>query len=110
MLDRSLLDRFPLRRQKAGTDALGENLEEGNGVLNFLEVEGDLEIAAEAPPLAPGVGVFIEEGGREPLYYCLFCSMLVSCCLYPDGRGNRLQGLLCGKFVRKLEINFRSGR
>ena len=36
------LDRLPLRGQKAGTDALGENMEKGNGVLNVFEVGGDL--------------------------------------------------------------------
>ena len=41
-LDRFLLDRLPLRRHKAGMDALGENLEERNGVLNVFEVGGDL--------------------------------------------------------------------
>ena len=64
LLDQPLLDRLPLRGQKAGTDALGGNLEEGNGVLNLLEVGGDLDPAAEALPLAPGGGVFIEDGGR----------------------------------------------
>ena len=66
MLDRSLLDRLPLRRHKAGTDALGENLEERNGVINDFEVREDLYLAAEAPPLAPGGGIFIEDGCREP--------------------------------------------
>ena len=37
-LDRSLLDRLPLRGKKSGTGMLGGNLEEGNGVLNVLEV------------------------------------------------------------------------
>ena len=31
-----------------------------NGVLNFFEVKGDLQTAAEVPPLAPGGGVFLE--------------------------------------------------
>ena len=42
-------------------------MEDGNGVLNILEVRSDLQPAAEAPPLAPGGGVFIEDGGRGPL-------------------------------------------
>ena len=37
-IDRSLLDRLPLRGKKAGTDALVENMEERNGVLNVFEV------------------------------------------------------------------------
>ena len=49
LLDQSLIDRFPLQRQKADTDALGENLEEGNGVLSVLEVGGNFHPAAEAP-------------------------------------------------------------
>ena len=53
-----------MRGQKAGTDVLGEKLEKGNGVLNILEVGGDLDPSAEAPPLAPGGGVFIEDVGR----------------------------------------------
>ena len=67
-----------MRRQKVGTDVLRENLEEGNGVLNVLEVAGDLEPAVEALPLAPGNGVFLEDGGSEPLSDCLLCSMVVS--------------------------------
>ena len=42
-------------------DALGENTEERNGVLNVFEVEGNFQPAAEVPPLAPGVGTFIED-------------------------------------------------
>ena len=61
MLDQSLLDRLPLRGQKAGTDVLGEKMEKGNGVLNILEVGRDLDPYAEAPPLAPGGGVFLED-------------------------------------------------
>ena len=60
MLDRSILVRLPLSGRKSGTDALGKNLEGGNGVLNVLEVRGYLEPAAEAPPLAPGGGVFLD--------------------------------------------------
>ena len=41
LLERSLLDMFPLRVQKDGTDALDKNLEEGNGVLNVLGVGGN---------------------------------------------------------------------
>ena len=61
-LDRSLLDRLPLRGQKAGTDALGENMEERNGVLIVLEVGGGLQQAAEVPPLASSSGVFLDDG------------------------------------------------
>ena len=43
---------------------LGGNLEEGNGVLNVFDVGGDLQLAAEALPLAPDGGVFIENGCR----------------------------------------------
>ena len=67
LINRSLLDMLPLRRQKAGTDTLGENLEEGNGILNVLKVLGDLEPAAEAPTLVPDGAFFLEDGGREPL-------------------------------------------
>ena len=49
-LDRSRLDRLPLRQQKAGTDALRENMERGNTVLNVFEVGYDLQPAAEVPP------------------------------------------------------------
>ena len=100
-LYRSLLDTLPLRGKKAGTDALGEKLEEGNGVLNVLEVGGDFHPAAETPPLAPGGGIFLGDGGREPLGDCLLCSMVVRFCLHPDDRGIRRQVLLCGKCVRK---------
>ena len=110
LLDISLLDMLPLRGQKAVTDTLGENLEEKNGVLNVFEVGGDLQPAAEVPPLAPGVGVFLEDVCGETLGYCLLCSMVVRFRLQADGRGSRRQGLICGKCVRKWEINFRSGR
>ena len=101
LLNQSLLDRLTLRGQKAGTDVLGGNLEEGNGVLNVLEVGGDLEPVAEAPPLEPGSGVFIEDGGIEPMGDCLLCSMVFRCCLHPDGRWRRPLGFICGKCVRK---------
>ena len=68
-----------MRIQKDITEALSENLEEGNGVLNVLEVGGDLEPTAEALPLEPGDGVFIEDGNREPLGDCLLCKLIVSC-------------------------------
>ena len=51
-----------LHGQKVGTDALGENMEEGNGVFNVIEVEGNLEPATEAPPLLSGGGVLLENG------------------------------------------------
>ena len=72
LLDRLLLNRLPLRRQKSGTDALGK-------VLNVPEVRGDFQPAAEAPSLVPGGGVFLEYGGIEPLGDCLLCSMVVRC-------------------------------
>ena len=67
-------------------------------------------VAAEVPPLAPGVGVFLEDVCGETLGDCLLCSMLVRFHLHADSRGSRRQGLLCGKCVRKWERNFRSGR
>ena len=79
MLNLLLLDRFPLRGHKDSTDALGEKFEEGNWVLNVLEVRGGLDPASEAPPLAPGGSVFLEDVGRETLGDFLLCSMLVSC-------------------------------
>ena len=42
LLDRSLLDSLPLCGQKDRTDAFGEKFEEGNGILNVLDVGGDL--------------------------------------------------------------------
>ena len=101
LLDQSLLDKLPLRRQKTSMDALGENLDEGDWVLNVLEVGGDFQPAVETPSLALGGGIFRECGCREPLGDFLLCSMVVSCCLHPDGRGGRRQGLICGKFVHK---------
>ena len=89
LLDITLLDRLPLRRQKASTYALGENMEERNGVLNVLEVGGDLQPATEVLPLAPGSGVFIEDGSGETFGDCLLCIIVVSCCLHADGRGGQ---------------------
>ena len=79
LLYRSLLDILPLHRQKSGLDTLGENLEEGNGVLNVLEVGGYFRLAAEASPLVPGGGVFLEDGGQKTLGDCLLSSIVVSC-------------------------------
>ena len=110
LLDRWILDRLTLRRQKTETDALGENMEERNEFLNVFDVEVDLQPAAEVPPLAPGGGVFLEEGCGETLGDRLLCSMVVRFCLRVDGRGSRRQCLLYGKCVRKWEINCRSGR
>ena len=76
-----------MRVQNDGTAAFSENLEEVNGVFNVIEVGGDLQPAAEVLPLAPGGGVFLEDGCGEPLGDCLLCSMLVSCSLHADGRG-----------------------
>ena len=109
-LDRLLLDRFPLHGQKAGTYAIGENLEERNGVINIFEVGNNLHPAVEVPPLAPGGNLFLEDSCGETLGACLLCSMLVRFRLHTNGRGSRHQVLLCWKCVRKWERNFRSGR
>ena len=74
-------------------DALGKNLEERNGVFNAFEVGGDFRPVAEAPPLALGGCVFLENYGRESLGYRLMCSILVSCRLYVDGRGGQFSRL-----------------
>ena len=66
---------------------LGKNLEEGNGVFNVFEVGGDLQPDVEALPLAPGGGIFLEDGCIETLGDCLLFRMVVSCCLNLDGRG-----------------------
>ena len=69
MLDRSLLDKLPLRGQKSGTDTIGKNLEEGNGVLNVLEVGGDLEPSAEAPQF---VKLVLLDVARKCLNYVVY--------------------------------------
>ena len=61
LLDLSLLDGFPLRGQKAGTGALGENLEERYQVSDVVDFRFDVHSAAKVPPLTPGGGVFLEE-------------------------------------------------
>ena len=50
-LDISLLDSFPFRVHKDVTDALVENMEERNGVLNVFDIGGDLQPAAEVPSI-----------------------------------------------------------
>ena len=97
----SLLYRLPLRGQKVEMDALGENLEERNGVLNIFEVGGGLQTAAEVPLLASSGAVFLEDGCRGTLGDCLLYRMVVSFRLHANGRGIRRQGLLCAKCVRK---------
>ena len=101
LLDISVLDRLPLRRHNASTNALGENMEERNGVLNVLEVGVDFQPAAEVPPLVPGSGVFIEDSSGENLGGCLLCIIVFSCCLHMDGRGGIRQVLLYEKCVHK---------
>ena len=100
---------MPLRGQKAITDAIGKNMEEENGFFNAFEVWGDLYPAAEVMPLAPGSCNLLEDGIGETLSDRCFCSILVRLCLHTDEMGSRRQCLLCGKCVRKWEINFRSG-
>ena len=80
-----------LRGQKAGTDAIGKNLEERNEVFNDFEVRGDLQSAAEAPSLAPGGGVLLEDGIGETLGDRLLFSILVIFRLQMDGRERRCQ-------------------
>ena len=110
LLDISLFDRLPLQIQKAGMDALGENLEERNGELKVFEVQGDLQPAVEVPPLTPGGGVFLEDVCGETLGDRLLYGTVVTFLLHADVRGSRRQCLLYGKCVRKREINCRSGR
>ena len=66
MLDQSLLDRFPLRGQRYGTDALGENSEEGNWVFNVLEVVGDLDPSAEVAPFFQAVESLLKTVAKNP--------------------------------------------
>ena len=99
-LDQLLLDGLPLFRKKSGMDALDKNYEERNRVFNGFKVGGDFQPAAEAPPLALGVGVFLEDGGIKALGDCLMCSIIVSCYLNLYGRGSRQQSLIYGKCVR----------
>ena len=80
---------------------LGKNMEEGNAVLNAFEVWEDLQLAAEAPPLAPGSSVFLEYGGQETLGDWFLSIIVVSYRLYLDCRGGRLKGLFCVKCERK---------
>ena len=110
LLDQSLLDRLLLRRQKENPEALRENLEEINGVLNVFEVRGNFQPTAEVLPLVPGGGVFLEDGCRETLCDFLLFRMAFSFFLHTVGRGSRREGLLCGKCVRKWERKCRSIR
>ena len=110
LIDPSLLDGIPMRGQKSGTYALDKNLEERNWVFYAFKVRVDVQPAAEALPLAPGIGVFIVYYGGEALGDLFMCSIVVICCLQSDGRGGRRQGLLYGKCVQKWERNLRPGR
>ena len=42
-------------------DTLGGNMEENNWVFNAFGVRGNVQPDAEAPPLAPGGGIFLED-------------------------------------------------
>ena len=78
LLNRSLLDRFPLHGRKAGMNTLGKNLEEMDQGFDTFEIRGDVQPDTEAPPLAPGDCVFLEFCRREALGDCLLCSIVVS--------------------------------
>ena len=60
LLNQKLLDRLALCGQKAGTDALDENMAEGNGVLNGLEVGRYLHPAAKVHHWRQAVTSFLE--------------------------------------------------
>ena len=53
--------------QKTGAHALGEDLEERDGISYALEVGWDVQPLAELAPLAPGGGVFLEDCGGEAM-------------------------------------------
>ena len=77
LLDPSLLDMLPLRRQKSDTGVIGKKMEEKNGVFNYFKAGGNLQPAAEASPLAAGSGIFLEDVGRESLGDSLLCRVVV---------------------------------
>ena len=52
--------------QKYGTDDLDKNLVKWNGVLNVLEVWGDLQSSAEAPPFNQAVASFLKAVVKKP--------------------------------------------
>ena len=89
LLDRLHIEMLPLRGKKSGKDALDENLEEGNGVLNVPEIRGNFKPVTEALPLAPGDGVSLEYG----------CSKLAAACTRMEGGADakaRSVRIVCG--------------
>ena len=58
-----LLDGYPTGFQKSGGHALGEDLEERDGIADALDVGQDSRPCAELSPLVLGGGVFLEDFG-----------------------------------------------
>ena len=59
--------RLPLRGQKSGTDALGENLEERNGVLNVFEVGGNFSQLQKCRHRRQALAYFLKTFLDKPL-------------------------------------------
>ena len=72
LLDRSLLDKLTLRRQMAGTDAFGANLEERNGVLNVFEVGAICSQLQKCLHWHQAVAALLKTVAEKPL--------VISCC------------------------------
>ena len=100
LIDQFLLGGLPMSIQKSGTNTLDKNLEERNWVSGAFKVRVDVQPTAEALPLVPVGGVFLEYCVREALGDILLYSIVVSCCLHSNDRGGRRQGLICGKCVK----------
>ena len=75
-------------------------MEERDRVFDVFDVRGDVQPDAEASPLAPGGGVFLEDCQREALGIFFLCSIVVIYYLHTDRRWSICQGLLCGEFLR----------
>ena len=63
LIHRLLLNGYPCGCQDYETDALGEDMEEMDGIGDALEIGGDVQPTEELAPLAPCGEVFLEDFG-----------------------------------------------
>ena len=96
--------------QKAGAQAIGEYIEERDGIPNALEVVCYFHPFVVLAPLDPGGGMFLEDGGREAMQQRFLCSMEIGRRLHPDGRVSIHQRFFCDKVSAKCYKNILSVR
>ena len=91
--------------KEALTDAPGEDLEKGNGVVDPRRSVGICIHTQKARHCFHAAVSFWLIEGDNPLGYCLLFSIKISCYLQLDGRGSRCNGVGCRKVERNCWRN-----